>query len=127
MPEPSSFTRSPTRNARALSRTSPANRLPSVCCAASPAMMPVKAPPTAPLRVSSDLAAQRLSRTESGADGRAAGADRALVGAQARDPQCDRRDDEAPRQPDQEPDRAGGRGVHATKQRRAHQAPEVAD
>ena len=45
-------TRSPTRNGRALSRTVPANRFPSVCCAASPRITAVKAPPRASVRAS---------------------------------------------------------------------------
>ena len=39
--------RSPTRNGRALRRTVPAIRLPTVCCAASPNSTAVTAPPTA--------------------------------------------------------------------------------
>ena len=45
-------TRSPTRNGRALSRTVPAIRLPSVCCAARPRITAVNAPPSASVRAS---------------------------------------------------------------------------
>ncbi len=52
-PPPWSRTRSPIRNGRAAISTTPAIRLPSVCCAARPKTTAVIAPPTASARGSS--------------------------------------------------------------------------
>ena len=56
---PTSRTRSPTRNGRVLSSTRPANRLPSVCCAARPSTTAVTAPPTASVPVRRPAILQR--------------------------------------------------------------------
>ena len=68
MPPPCRRTRSPTRNGRALSRTIPAIRLPSVCCAARPkttaeneAPIAIAAIGTPAMRSASTIAASTVS------------------------------------------------------------------
>ena len=90
-------TRSPTRNGRALSRTVPAKRLPSVCWAARPRITAVNAPPSASVRGS-----------------RPATRSATIVAS----------DDED--EPDQEADGARRRRVQAPEEQRPERAPDVA-
>ena len=90
-------TRSPTTNGRALSSTTPAKRLPSVCCAARPTITAVAA------------AAGTRSWLRHAADAQ-------------RDEDRDDREEE----PQEEADGAGGRGVHPAEERGREDPAEVA-
>ena len=90
-------TRSPTRKGRALSRTVPAIRFPSVCCAARPKITAVNAP---------------------------AQSERLRFDPRHRQRHEQRHDDRC--EADQEAHRAGRGGIQATEQRRSETAPDVA-